>query len=188
MNRKLKVILIVVAGLIQLAVVGTLIGRWEATLRGGAEIRVPTGGFDPVNPFVGRYVRIRSRLTSTNCVDGVEYWRLHRFWFAVRPNAESGLAEVVAVGKTRDELPEDAIALQLRGHTMPSETWAVLPDRYYMSERTVGAAEELVRSVSSNECVAVYRVNADGGVLLADVEIRGKPLKDCVREAASDGK
>ena len=70
MNRKLKVILIVVAGLIQLAVVGTLIGRWEATLRGGAEIRVPTDGFDPADPFVGRYVRIRSRLSSTNCVDG----------------------------------------------------------------------------------------------------------------------
>ena len=188
MNRTLKVILIVVAGLVQLAVVGTLIGRWEATLGGGAEIRVQTGGFDPVNPFVGRYVRIRSRLTSTNCVDGAEYWRLHRFWFAVRPNAESGLAEVVAVGKTRAELPEDAIALQLQGRSMSKETWAELPDRYYMSERTVGAAEKLVQTATSNECVAVYRVNADGGVLLADVEIRGKSLRDCVKESGSDGK
>lgn len=188
MNRKLKTGLIVAAGLLQLVVVGTLIGRWEATLGGGAEIRIPTGGFDPANPFVGRYVRIRSRLSCTNRVDDASCWRRSRLWFAVRPNAESGFAEVVAAGRTRDELPEDAIALQLEGYSMPAETWAMLPDRYYMSERTVGEAEKLVRSVTSNECVAVYRVNSDGGVVLADVEIRGKSLKDCVKESGSDGK
>ena len=72
MNSRLRFVLFVVVGLVQLAVAGGAIVKSELALRTGEAFRFRIQPVDPVDAFRGRYVAIRFAVDRAPVADDLE--------------------------------------------------------------------------------------------------------------------
>ena len=200
---KIRVALLIVVGLLQLAVPGWMICQQEQTLRLGKEFKFETEPVDPYDVFRGRYVALRFKAADVKQKpEEVEIPRGTKVNVAVKTN-EAGFAEVCGV--SRNSLEGDNVfqakalyvydaSVQIPGILDTSDKKdknskilrVEFPfERYYMEETRAPEAEKAYRSAnrrgSPHQTYAVVRI-WHGNAALADLMIDGQPIREYLRD------
>jgi len=102
MTTTLKLALLGIVGILQLAVTSSTIIRYESTLRTGAFYRIPTAAVDPADVFRGRYVAVRPTIVipepiARDTQDVLDRIQLGEPGYVVLGTAANGLARADAV-------------------------------------------------------------------------------------------
>lgn len=195
--KRLFVVLCAVVAVAQCGVPLALIARYENVLRTGTALRVPLRGFDPSDPFRGRYVAIRPQLAVAESLrpvfknmpdDG-------RFWATLRADA-AGLAQVTALSKDR---PDDALAVEVSksggwawAENLPETQEAARSmsvglriDRYYVNESQAAQADAALARATrrtagdappGDRAFALVRVK-DNLAMIEGITVDGAPLE-----------
>lgn len=176
----IRVALLTVVGLIQLAVPGWMIFEQEQTLRLGTEYKFQTEPVDPYDIFRGRYVALR--FTAENVkqkLGDAEIPHGTKVYVAVK-NSDAGFAEVDRVSRTPLEGNNVFQATVRYGSSLDFPF-----KRYYMEETRAPAAEAAYRRAntrnSKQQTWAVVRLR-NGKATLADLFIDGQPIRDYLRD------
>ncbi|MEJ2189815.1 MAG: GDYXXLXY domain-containing protein, partial [Acidobacteriota bacterium] len=100
MNRTLRLLLLIVVAVVQLAVAGDAIVRYELTLRYGESLRFRVQPIDPVDSFRGRYVALTFEANRAEIPEGLEI--PNRGWiFVPVVVAQDGFARLGGVSLSR---------------------------------------------------------------------------------------
>lgn len=203
MNKNARIVAAAAVLAVQLLAIGWLIFRYERIVSDGTECRFACRGYDPYDPFRGRYLRLSA---SAECdpIPDVEPYNLDEVWMKIDPKGgTNSLSRIVAAAKApegegtwvrfprgsvhrayrvgwsdrrKDEEYEDFQKRQKEsGHVYRVN----LPDRFFMNEKLAPKAETVLAERAS-DAIAVYRVK-DGEIVLVDVEIGGRPISELVR-------
>jgi len=179
----IRVALLIVVALLQLAVPGWMIYEQEQTLRLGKEYKFQTEPVDPYDLFRGRYVALRFKAEQVDQgaqkMGNDEFPYGTKVYVAVKTNTE-GFAEVERVSRTPlsgDNVFQATIQYCNRLNFPFS--------RYYMEESRAPQAEDAYRTAnrrnSKQQTWAVVRV-WNGNAALADLVIDGQPIHDYLRD------
>lgn len=190
--KNCRLLAVLVAALtVQIAALVFFIWRYERVMRNGTEIRVKCQGFDPYDPFRGRYLQISARETCTNFLFGTESIRdmcgksVNIFAkFEEIPGGNSFYRfEAVATNMQPDGIWIKPASAKIYRQT--NDTYAAtidLPDTLYINERLAAKADRILRKRISS-AAAVYMV-LDGKIILKDIEIDGTPICELASESA----
>ena len=102
MTTTLKLTLLGIVCILQLAATGSSIVRYESTLRTGTLYRIPTAAVDPADVFRGRYVAVRPTITMPEPIpretqDVLDRIQLGEQGYVVLGTGANGLARAEAV-------------------------------------------------------------------------------------------
>ena len=172
---------------VQIAALLVLIARYERVVRYGTEVRVPCQGFDPYDPLRGRYLQVRSSLECTNWVNDVahrgESWDFGSREVCLRVcETTNGLWEAVEVTRLP---PKEGVwfkreaFMNYRMNTNDSYRVSCdLPNQLFVNENlAMGVDSKLQKASRENRARAVYRV-LNGDIVLTDIEIDGKSVRE----------
>ncbi|WP_372847030.1 GDYXXLXY domain-containing protein [Pontiella sp.] len=188
----MKTIYLIVLGVVicvQLAVPFRMIRGRERILADGQLYRFKTQPIDPVDPFQGRYVRLRFEADTIACnADRMVELQRKQPIYAVLATDGQGFAYF---SDWSNERPADGDFLKVR-YQYADQDWIKesksyvtngiridLPfDRYYMDETKAPRAETLARDATRNSnCWANVRI-LNGKALIEDVFAEGIPLRE----------
>lgn len=161
--------------LLQLLVPATMIIGHEMTLDRGVEIKIRCQPIDPVDPFRGRYVRVRLDLPLPDKQPLPEEFYSQQQLFAILSVDDQGFAEIskIVINEPREDL---YVCGQNSGWR---ETFDLGLDRYYMNERLAPEAEKLVRSGIRQESEVWASVKVwKGRAALSAIFVDGIPIED----------
>lgn len=197
-----------VALVVQLAAIGSLVWRYERIVQNGTEVRIKCQAYDPYDPLRGRYLSVTVREDCTNVLFGASEWGgyecrddvfvrlagipgsdgLYRVEAVAEEPTDGGLWAKPKHVRTEDvfghnDKGKDASYGDFRARRGKAGRKAVVsfPDQLFVNEKVAPEAEKLLRERTAS-AVAVYRV-LDGEIVLADVEIDGKPILSAAKEA-----
>jgi len=179
----------VLLAIVQLAVIGSRIVKWETVMRTGKEYKFRAAPVDPADPFRGRYVALAYEAASVPR-DQAPNLRSHQEAFALLGVDRDGFAEIKALAS---EPPADADFVRVRigyvSHVRPLEQKEIsldLPfERFYVPEEIAPAAEKAYGAASARDkkdAYAVVRVK-DGYGVIEDLFIGGEPIREFLRRA-----
>ena len=203
MNRKHFAITVGIALIVQLAVIGSIIMAWEKVVTKGTVCRFECTGYDPSDPFRGRYVMITvvakcDQICTNNFAADIGWWRTHPLAVKVVPGENTNeLAKITMVKKMADNdgglwlnnIPvrishslswsdrrkdEAYEAFEARQEASPKIADVKLPNQFFMNEKLAPEAENLLRRKDAKR-IAVYRVY-NGKIVLTDIEIDGQSI------------
>lgn len=184
--------------LVQLLAVGFLIYRYERVVLKGTEVRFKCRGYDPRDPWRGRYLRVsvseRTEMLPNTATEDL-YSERNKFYVRIEPST-NGLWRVAeaayepsAAGvwmkpkssrvmhtvtwneRRTDESYDD---FSKRRNNSPYALQVDFPDQLFVNEKLAPKAETLLRK-QGVEPIAVYRV-LDGEIILTDIEIDGQSV------------
>lgn len=170
-----KLLFLVAAAGLQLAIIGGLFARARMPLLVGEEIRVAVRPVDPRSLFRGNYAELTYDFGSLgpDLLDGIPQKMLGRGQVIYVQMAENdGLWEATGVSL---EQPEEGI--YLRGRTDQRRWWSghlrvnYGIEAWFAAKHDAIALEEQVRD-RSVQTIAVLKVAPGGRVALADIEAR----------------
>lgn len=188
MNSRLRFVLFVVVGLVQLAVAGGAIVKSELALRTGEAFRFRIQPVDPVDAFRGRYVAIRFAVDRAPAADDLDV-KPGKFVFLPIEIAADGYA---TLGQAKVEKPLSGPYLRLRaGGIYPDEdgtrfVWVSMPfRRYYMDEELAPEAGRAVSSGRRGQREASVGVRIRGGVgVIEELYIDDVPIHQWLTDNA----
>ncbi len=188
MNSRLRFVLFVVVGLVQLAVAGGAIVKSELALRTGEAFRFRIQPVDPVDAFRGRYVAIRFAVDRAPAADDLDV-KPGKFVFLPIEIATDGYA---TLGQAKVEKPLSGPYLRLRaGGIYPDEdgtrfVWVSMPfRRYYMDEELAPEAGRAVWSGRRGQREASVGVRIRGGVgVIEELYIDDVPIHQWLTDNA----
>ena len=188
MNSRLRFVLFVVVGLVQLAVAGGAIVKSELALRTGEAFRFRIQPVDPVDAFRGRYVAIRFAVDRAPAADDLDV-KPGKFVFLPIEIAADGYA---TLGQAKVEKPLSGPYLRLRaGGIYPDEdgtrfVWVSVPfRRYYMDEELAPEAGRAVSSGRRGQREASVGVRIRGGVgVIEELYIDDVPIHQWLTDNA----
>jgi uncharacterized membrane-anchored protein len=173
----------ILVAIVQLAVIGSRIVKWETIMRTGKQFKFRAAPVDPSDVFRGRYIELNFEASSVPRDPGLKL-RTDQKVFARLEEDKEGFA---AIGGLSLEPPKDADFLRVRTGYVASKEDKVrvqLPfTRYYVEEKTAPAAEKAYRVASARQkrnAYALVRVK-DGYGVIEDLFIGGKPIKEFLR-------
>lgn len=182
--------------IVHFAAFAWLIGRYERIVTDGTECRFPCSAYDPSDPFRGRFLQINVEVRApvsheifTNRLQNGTWYRPCPLAVKIEPNGgDAGLSRIAAIA----EKPTDE-GLWLREHPVrrvygTNDTVRIqLPNQYFLNEKLADEGDQLLRTAKASDCVAVYRVR-DGRIVLTEIEVKGRPVEDLIRERLHDRK
>lgn len=171
MSKHLKIGLFVVWALVMVGTVSVRFLQAELVRRYGEEFVVPITGFDPRDPFRGRYLQFRMPNEAAGRAAGLVYGA-ERAWVPLSVGPD-GLAHF---GILTEERPDFGPALRVK--LRYSDRNFVPPfERYYINERKVAKAEKLLLEAQRNNQARLrFRVK-DGFAVLVAIELDGKDIE-----------
>lgn len=204
-SEKLRTVILFLVLAVQIAAIGFLIVRYERVVSQGTEVRFKCQAYDPYDPLRGRYLRTSVEQETANLphsITNIDFTLRNRFVARIEPGT-NGLWRVaeVALAPTDEGLwvkPKSS-HLDYRltwSERNPEENWeafdkrreasgivarVTFPNQLFSNEKIAPMAEKLLRE-KSDDAVAVYRVH-DGEIVITDIEIGGKSILQCIREA-----
>lgn len=164
---------------LQWLVPGAMILRHEAVLARGEEIKIRCQPIDPVDPFRGRYVRVRLDLPMPERFQMPDDFQQRERLFAKLQRDADGFVEVTEV-----TVEPPGSGLYLSG-TYPTwrRTFDLGLDRYYMNERLAPEAEKLVLSGIRQDSVVWASVKVwKGRSVLSGLYVDGVPIEDLAQK------
>jgi len=188
MNSRLRFVLFVVVGLVQLAVAGGAIVKSELALRTGEAFRFRIQPVDPVDAFRGRYVAIRFAVDRAPAPDDLDVKSGKRVFIPLEMDGEG----YAVLGQASAEKPMNAPYLRLRaGGIYPDEdgtrfVWVSMPfRRYYMDEDRAPEAERAVWGGRRGQREASVSVRVRNGVgVLEELYIDDVPIHQWLTDNA----
>ncbi|HHB79696.1 MAG TPA: hypothetical protein ENK85_10735 [Saprospiraceae bacterium] len=183
--RKLIFPLFVVVALIQLYVPMRMILNREQIIREGKTYKFRVIPIDPIDPFRGKYIRLRFEAQKAK-VDTTETWERNETVFVLLSENKEGFAQADSVLK----LPPpsgDYLRAKVR-YTVHNRPFALIKypfERYYMEESKAATAERISRRpIQPDSTQLVYAVVqvTDGESVLSDVMVDGQRIEDLVKE------
>jgi len=152
------------------------------------EFRFRCEGFDPYDPFRGRYIRVRP-IQGIAPADSNEQYQYGQTLYAVLAVDKDGFATVT---RLTDKLPAKEpfvkVRVQIQYDSASGRNRYVFDfpfDRYYLNENIAPDAEKIVQEAtlkSGKDCVIVVLIYSDGSYAVKDLLIKGKPLRDVVKD------
>ena len=133
--KKLTFCLTIFYFIILIAVPGYLIFNYYDILKTGESYKIEIGGFDPYDPFRGRYVAVRP------LIDDLSRWGKHSY--VLYKDENDFVVEAQIVDKTTKD----------RGFVKNFTL-----ERYYMNEKLAPLAEDSLRNVLAEEGSTAYVV------------------------------
>jgi len=186
MTTTLRLALLGIVCILQLAVTSSTIVRYESTLRTGALYRIPTAAVDPADVFRGRYVAVRPTIVIPEPIpretqDVLDRIQLGEPGYVVLGTGDNGLARAAAVRldppAQGDYLKIASAWPQMRENpAQPNLPYVRVGynltfsfDRYYMNDVLAPQAQERVteaarRDIENRAWLAV-RVKNGAGVI-----------------------
>ena len=188
MNSRLRFVLFVVVGLVQLAVAGGAIVKSELALRTGEAFRFRIQPVDPVDAFRGRYVAIRFAVDRAPAADDLDVKSGKRVFIPLEMDGEG----YAVLGQASAEIPMNGPYLRLRaGGIYPDEdgtrfVWVSMPfRRYYMDEDRAPEAGRAVSSGRRGQREASVGVRIRGGVgVIEELYIDDVPIHQWLTDNA----
>ena len=188
MNSRLRFVLFVVVGLVQLAVAGGAIVKSELALRTGEAFRFRIQPVDPVDAFRGRYVAIRFAVDRAPAPDDLDVKSGKRVFIPLEMDGEG----YAVLGQASAEKPMNGPYLRLRaGGIYPDEdgtrfVWVSMPfRRYYMDEELAPEAGRAVWSGRRGQREASVGVRIRGGVgVIEELYIDDVPIHQWLTDNA----
>jgi uncharacterized membrane-anchored protein len=182
MNRTLRLLLLIVVAVVQLAVAGDAIVRYELTLRYGESLRFRVQPIDPVDSFRGRYVALTFEANRAEIPEGLEI--PNRGWiFVPVVVGEDGFARLGAVSLSR---PSSGPYLRLRSGVEGQDeegrrvAWVNLPfRRLYMKEELAAETERAMWRRGRRQASVLVYVR-DGVGVAKDLLIEGTPVREWI--------
>ena len=186
--RKIRLLVLAVVGLAQLAVPAAMILGRERTLAEGEVWRFRTAPVDPVDAFRGRYLALGFEQRSAPIPEGISLESGQRVYVPLYRDDE-GFAELGPVGEGPPgtgswlRLP---IQYTSTGEDGTPRAWVQLPfDRLYLEEELAPKVDAIFLDRTRGEeglpAWAVVRV-LDGRAVLEDVVVDGTSVRDLVAE------
>jgi uncharacterized membrane-anchored protein len=190
MNSRLRFVLFVVVGLVQLAVAGGAIVKSELALRTGEAFRFRIQPVDPVDAFRGRYVAIRFAVDRAPAANDLDVKPGKRVFLPLEIDADG----YAAFGQASAEKPMRGPYLRLRaGGIYPDEegnrfVWVTMPfRRYYMDEDRAPEAGRAVWGGRRGQREASVSVRVRNGVgVLEELYIDDVPIHQWLADNAND--
>ncbi|MCQ2403816.1 MAG: GDYXXLXY domain-containing protein [Lentisphaeria bacterium] len=192
MALKRKTLLLAAVLVVQCLCIGWLILRYECVVSLGTEVRFPCQAFDPYDAFRGRYLQTNVRdgcFIKTMEMKGLSFRELKLFAKVEPLEDGTGLWHVTDVAKEPSAdglwlLPERVYGNDPLPELEDEKVkcyWAevVFPSKLFVNEKIAPQADEILAKNTDN-AVAVYRVWKHR-VVLMDVEIDGKPIRELVK-------
>jgi len=202
MKKKLIFLLISIGIVAQFAVLSVIIIRRELTLRYGEVCRFETAPVDPFDAFRGQYVQLDFKVFRSGVETDRSFTRNTWCYLSLATDT-NGYAIVSAISHSK---PTSGTFIRTRVnwctedyvekpkpdnkyHREPTGKWKIhfnLPfSRYYMPEKTAPRAEDAYRRSNlrnqGEEHQAAARVRVwHGMVVIEDIEIDGKPIRECI--------
>lgn len=181
-----RIVLFSVSAIVFLTVPGMQIIKYNDALKNGERILFRVQGYDPYDPFRGRYVQIRiepSRYTLQEDDKSIR-WEdkgKENVYMHVGVN-ESGVGYFTGVSKTP---PDSGVYWKLktlgRVYNYSNQLSLDIPlNRFYMNEYLAGPAEKYLTGDWQNVRVALRF--KDGLAVIEEIYIGDKPLAQLVRE------
>ena len=188
MNRTIRLVLLIVVAVVQLAVAGGAIVRYELTLRDGESLRFRVRPIDPVDSFRGRYVALTFEANRAEIPEGLEI--PSRDWvFVPLVVGPDGFARLGAVSHSR---PSSGPYLRLRsGVEWEDEDgrrviWVNLPfRRLYMKEELASETERAMWRRGRREASVVVLVR-DGVGVAKDLFIENTPVREWIASGGAE--
>lgn len=189
----------------QFIAAGWLIFRYERIVSRGTECRFLCRGYDPYDPFRGRYVRLSVRADCDPLPDAEPDTLPGEGWCRIDPTG--GTNSLSRIVETAYEPSGEGIWVRRPNSSFnreniiqwddrkEDESWddfekrreaggyryyVNLPDQFFMNEKLAPKADKAIRKNDVTP-VAVYRVK-DGEMVLVEVEVDGKPLAEHLSE------
>jgi len=189
MNSRLRLVLFVVVGLVQLAVAGGAIVESELALRTGEAFRFRIQPVDPVDAFRGRYVAIRFAVDRAPAPDDLDVKPGKQVYLRLENDGEG----YAVLGQASAEKPMSGPYLRLRaGGIYPDEdgtrfVWVSMPfRRYYMDEDRAPAAERAVWGGRRGQREASVSVRVRNGVgVIEELYIDDVPIHQWLTDNAN---
>jgi uncharacterized membrane-anchored protein len=174
MSAPVKIAILVVLCLAQLAAAGSSIVKYETTLRSGALYRIRSIPIDPADAFRGRYVAVSPSITIPAPIDAETERLLLRIQsgergYVVLATDDEGFARVaqgddLAIASAWPQWTATAQDATRTGYTINFSF-----DRYYMNEQAAPEAENQFRAAarrnSASRAWLTVRVRNGAGVI-----------------------
>jgi uncharacterized membrane-anchored protein len=168
MTTPLKLSLLGIVGVLQLAATASSIVRYESTLRTGTLYRIPTAAVDPADVFRGRYVAVRPTIIVPEPIpretqDVLDRIQLGEQGYVVLGTGANGLARAEAV---RLDPPAQGDYLKIvsawpqmrEDRSQPNQQYVRIGynltfsfDRYYMNDVLAPQAQERVTAAAQGD-------------------------------------
>ncbi len=158
------------------------------------EFRFRTGALDPYDSFRGRYVTLNPMPNTVKAGKDESSDRSRQLRYAVLKHGDNGFAEVV---RLTEEPPAGEPFVRVRNvfrryewhgnqKSEDAQYQFTFPfNRFYLNEKLAPEAEVLVMETlrkNPDDCVLSVLIYPDGSYAVKDLEIRGKPLRDLLRQ------
>lgn len=207
MKKRLISVFILMGILAQFAVLSAIIIRRELTLRYGEVCRFETAPVDPFDAFRGQYVQLDYKAFSRGILSDRRF--KNGTWCYIPLATDTNGFSIVACSALSASKPTSGTYIRTRvswcyedyaerpkpdnkHHRESTGKWKInfdLPfSRYYMPEKLAPQAESAYREANrrqteQDEKKAAARVRVwRGMVVIEDVEIDGKPIRECILE------
>jgi uncharacterized membrane-anchored protein len=183
MRSQIKFGLFVAMALLQLAAPASMILSHERTLAAGAAYKFRTAPVDPYDAFRGRYVALSFERSEAKLAAGVSA-SPGQTVYATLEISDDGFAKF---GVAALAPPKDLPYLKVKAGYSSGDGAINLQlpfDRFYMEETKAPAAEAAYRAHNrqgAQDAYVVVRVR-DGGGVIEDLYVGGKPIRDAWRE------
>ncbi|GAA6137057.1 hypothetical protein NBRC116583_08040 [Arenicella sp. 4NH20-0111] len=185
----MKIALVVLVCLVQLAVPASIIYSYEDTLSKGTEYRFKVRPVDPADPFRGRYVRLgfdeentRDRVIPMPGIESIP--KKQRFAFASIAVGEDGLAKVVAVTGAP---PQSGDYIKVKTTVYSNKLYRInFPfDRYYAEESKAPNIENVVfntRNLGEERLITAQVFINQGRGVISELYVDGQTIHDFLDE------
>lgn len=203
MKNRLISVFILMGILAQFAVFSAIIIRRELTLRYGEVCRFETAPVDPFDAFRGQYVQLDYKTFRDLRTD--RSFNQNNWCYLTLATETNGYSIVSSVTTSKPAAGtfikakvrysyQDYVSKPKPGnehHTEPTGKWKLyleLPfSRYYMPEKLAPKAESAYREANRRSAQAEKQAAARvriwrGMVVIEDIEINGKPIRECILE------
>jgi len=204
MKNRLISVFILIGILAQFAVFSAIIIRRELTLRYGEVCRFETAPVDPFDAFRGQYVQLDYKAFNQGILSDRSFNRSTWCYLVLATDTNN----FSVVSSISDSKPASGTCIRSRVkwsiaeylekpkpnnkyHREATGKWRIhfeLPfSRYYMPEKLAPKAESAYREANRRnpkaEKQAAARVRIwRGMVVIEDIEINGKPIRECILE------
>lgn len=195
MKRTLKITLLILMVILQLAVPLYMIKSHQITLQEGQQFKFKAAPVDPYDPFMGRYISINLEERSIP-VEDIRQYRSGKTIYVALENAADGYAKVSGISFNRPNNPayfktKIAYIQNTFGSPMeldtdnlnpiPGKVFLVIPfNRYYLPENLAIKAEKdwnKVLTSRNNEVFITVRIH-QGNSAIENVYISGESIVD----------
>jgi uncharacterized membrane-anchored protein len=186
MNRSLRLVLLGLVIVAQIAVPVQLMRQEETTLRFGTRYKLKTAPVDPYDAFRGRYIALTFKEEQPFSAIRPSGGKNGNSVYVILEEGDDGFARI---SKLSSALPKDGLAFRSEYRSANMSDFAVVFPfrRFYMDEENAPQAETAYRNHSRRDNIQAYATIRvyNGHASLEQLYIEDQPIRDFLNNSNS---